>query len=208
MPGRGGLPLSLQNVSTFGGCSLTHRKNHGDRQVLAPFAVGQAACVRSDGEQRVGSSAASDSVGWTVTATCTSATTTRRGRPHAVKSIRSSGGDGEPGDLGAEPDAAAGGAGRPVSAVVLWSTGETGGPSYAIDVGRQNMTSAVSSFKSHVENGSTDGARPLRLRHQRRRCVNRRRPWPRQASPPAGLHESSESAVGDQTDCCFVPPAR
>ena len=43
-------------------------------RVLAPFAVDQAACLRADGEQRVDSSASSDSVGWTVTDTCTTAT--------------------------------------------------------------------------------------------------------------------------------------
>ena len=42
--------------------------------MLAPFAVDQAACLRADGEQRVDSSASSDSVGWTVTDTCTTAT--------------------------------------------------------------------------------------------------------------------------------------
>ena len=49
--------------------------------VLAPFAVDQAACLRADGEQRVDSSASSDSVGWTVTDTCTTATKIRRVRP-------------------------------------------------------------------------------------------------------------------------------
>ena len=46
----------------------------GHDAVLAPFAVDQAACLRADGEQRVDSSASSDSVGWTVTDTCTTAT--------------------------------------------------------------------------------------------------------------------------------------
>ena len=53
--------------------------------VLAPLAVDQATCFRADGEQRVGSLAASEAVSWTVTETCTSATRTRRVRPHAVK---------------------------------------------------------------------------------------------------------------------------
>ena len=57
-------------------------------QVLAPFAVDQAACLRADGEQRVDSSASSDSVGWTVTDTCTTATKIRRVRPPAVKMSR------------------------------------------------------------------------------------------------------------------------
>ena len=56
--------------------------------VLAPFAVDQAACLRADGEQRVDSSASSDSVGWTVTDTCTTATKIRRVRPPAVKMSR------------------------------------------------------------------------------------------------------------------------
>ena len=58
------------------------------REVLAPFAVDQAACLRADGEQRVDSSASSDSVGWTVTDTCTTATKIRRVRPPAVKMSR------------------------------------------------------------------------------------------------------------------------
>ena len=56
--------------------------------VLAPFAVDQAACLRADGEQRVDSSASSDSVGWTVTDTCTTATKIRRVRPPAVQMSR------------------------------------------------------------------------------------------------------------------------
>ncbi len=62
-------------------CSAQH-------SVLAPFAVDQAACLRADGEQRVDSSASSDSVGWTVTDTCTTATKIRRVRPPAVKMSR------------------------------------------------------------------------------------------------------------------------
>ena len=62
---------------------------YGDEcRVLAPFAVDQAACLRADGEQRVDSSASSDSVGWTVTDTCTTATKIRRVRPPAVKMSR------------------------------------------------------------------------------------------------------------------------
>ena len=60
----------------------------GEGLVLAPFAVDQAACLRADGEQRVDSSASSDSVGWTVTDTCTTATKIRRVRPPAVKMSR------------------------------------------------------------------------------------------------------------------------
>ena len=63
--------------------TLRHRT-----RVLAPFAVDQAACLRADGEQRVDSSASSDSVGWTVTDTCTTAAKIRRVRPPAVKMSR------------------------------------------------------------------------------------------------------------------------
>ena len=54
-------------------------------QVLAPFAVDQAACFRANGDQRVGRLAASKSVSWTVTETCMSATRTRKVRRYAVK---------------------------------------------------------------------------------------------------------------------------
>ena len=67
---------------------LAWRRAVSARQVLAPFAVDQAACLRADGEQRVDSSASSDSVGWTVTDTCTTATKIRRVRPPAVKMSR------------------------------------------------------------------------------------------------------------------------
>ena len=43
---------------------------------------------RADGKQRVGSSVTSDSVSWTVTKTCTTATKTRRVRPHAKMSLQ------------------------------------------------------------------------------------------------------------------------
>ena len=57
----------------------------GDQRVLASFAVDQADFCRADSEQRVGSSTASDSVGWPATAWSTIAIRTRRVRPHAVK---------------------------------------------------------------------------------------------------------------------------
>ena len=66
--------------------SLVH--DYATISVLAPFAVDQAACLRADGEQRVDSSASSDSVGWTVTDTCTTATKIRRMRRPAVKMSR------------------------------------------------------------------------------------------------------------------------
>ena len=56
-----------------------------DKRVLASFAVDQAACFPRDGEQPVGRSAVSESVSWTVTETCTSATRIRSVRLHAVK---------------------------------------------------------------------------------------------------------------------------
>ena len=72
-------PQRISLVGTFGYSRRTlGRREHcapgGHSRVLAPFAVDQAACLRADGEQRVDSSASSDSVGWTVTDTCTTAT--------------------------------------------------------------------------------------------------------------------------------------
>ena len=80
-----GQPVPLpDNVRLYFLSSFQHVGN----RVLAPFAVDQAACLRADGEQRVDSSASSDSVGWTVTDTCTTATKIRRVRPPAVKMSR------------------------------------------------------------------------------------------------------------------------
>ena len=89
-PGRGWDPrdwprsLAVRHLS----CRLDIRYLFAMVRVLAPFAVDQAACLRADGEQRVDSSASSDSVGWTVTDTCTTATKIRRVRPPAVKMSR------------------------------------------------------------------------------------------------------------------------